>query len=60
MDRGNPEINKYYIQPIGDTALNGHLQIRIDSEDLAKLKNLPNWREILRAKIREIVLARLE
>ena len=57
MDRGvgNPEIDKHFMQPVGDVALLGHLQIRIDSEDLAKLKNLPNWREILRSKIREIV-----
>ena len=57
MDRsvGNPSLDRHFIQPIGDTALNGHLQIRIDSEDLAKLKNLPNWREILRHKIHEIV-----
>ncbi len=57
MDRGvgNPDLGRHFIQPIGDTALNGHLQIRIDSEDLVKLKNLPNWREILRGKIREIV-----
>jgi hypothetical protein len=57
MDRrvGNPELSKHFIQPMGDNALLGHLQIRIDSQDLAKLKNLPNWREILRSKIREIV-----
>lgn len=57
MDRrvGNPKLNKHFIQPMGDNALLGHLQIRIDSQDLAKLKNLPNWREVLRIKIREIV-----
>ena len=57
MDRsvGNPSLDKHFIQPIGDTPLDGHLQIRIDSEDLVKLKKLPNWREILRIKIREIV-----
>ncbi len=52
---GNPSLSNHFIQPIGNTALKGHLQLRIDPEDLAKLKALPNWREILRAKIREIV-----
>ncbi len=57
MDRrvGNPQLYKYKMQPMGDSPLLGHLQIRIDSQDLAKLKNLPNWREVLRIKIREIV-----
>jgi hypothetical protein len=57
MDRrvGNPDLDKHFMQPMGDNALLGHLQMRINSEDLAKLKNLPNWREILRSKIREIV-----
>ena len=57
MDRrvGNPDLDKHFMQPMGDNSLLGHLQIRINSEDLAKLKNLPNWREILRSKIREIV-----
>ena len=57
MDRsvGNPSLDKHFMQPMGDKSLIGHLQLRIDPEDLAKLKNLPNWREILRSKIREIV-----
>jgi hypothetical protein len=56
MDRrGNPKLNKHFMQPVGDVALLGHLQLRVNPEDLAKLKNLPNWREILRSKIREIV-----
>ena len=53
--RGNPGLYKYFMQPVGDVVLRGHLQLRIDSEDLAKLKNLPNWRHILRSKIRELV-----
>jgi hypothetical protein len=53
--RGNPDIDKHFIQPMGDNPLLGHLQVRIDSQDLAKLKELPNWREVLRIKIREIV-----
>ena len=58
MDRsaGNPSLNKHFIQPIGTTALKGHLQLRIDSEDLANLQRLPNWRQLLRSKIRELVL----
>jgi hypothetical protein len=40
---------------MGDNPLLGHLQVRIDSQDLAKLKELPNWRQVLRIKIREIV-----
>ena len=52
---GNPGLDKHFMQPLGDSALRGHLQLRIDSEDLAKLKNLPNWRDILRSKIRELV-----
>ena len=53
--RGNPGLDKYFMQPVGDVVLRGHLQLRIDPEDLAKLKNLPNWRDILRSKIRELV-----
>ena len=62
MDRrvGNPSLDRHFIQPIGDTPLGGHLQIRIDSEDLVKLKNLPNWREILRHKIHEMVIEKME
>ena len=52
---GNPGLGKHFIQPMGDNPLLGHLQLRIDSEDLSKLKNLPNWRDILRSKIRELV-----
>ena len=57
IDRGvgNPDLGRHFMQPMGDKSLIGHLQLRIDSEDLAKLKNLPNWRDILRSKIREIV-----
>ena len=53
--RGNPGLDKHFMQPVGDVVLRGHLQLRIDPEDLAKLKNLPNWRDILRSKIRELV-----
>ena len=53
--RGNPGLDKHFMRPVGDVVLRGHLQLRIDPEDLAKLKNLPNWRDILRSKIRELV-----
>ena len=52
---GNPDLSRHFIQPIGDSALLGHLQLRVDPEDLAKLKALPNWRDLVRSKIREIV-----
>ena len=53
--RGNPGLDKHFMRPVGDVVLRGHLQLRIEAGDLAKLKSLPNWREVLRAKIAELI-----
>ena len=55
MKPGNPEIKKYAYKPTGEKALEGHLQIKIEMSDLIELKQIPYWRNLLRAAIKQVI-----
>ncbi len=53
---GNPELCKYAFQPKNPEKPNkALLALRIDSDDLAIIKNLPNWQDKVRAKLEELL-----
>ncbi|MEB3342591.1 hypothetical protein [Okeania sp.] len=53
---GNPGISKYAFQAKNPEKPNkALLALRIDSNDLATIKNIPNWQDKVRAKLEELL-----
>lgn len=53
---GNPEIGKYRIQAkVPGRPNDGHLTLRMPSDTLSSIKNLPNWQDKVRAKLEELL-----
>ncbi|NER05308.1 MAG: hypothetical protein F6K17_23285 [Okeania sp. SIO3C4] len=53
---GNPELSKYAFKPKNPHKSNkALLALRIDSNDLAIIKTIPNWQDKVRAKLDELL-----
>ena len=50
---GNPEIKEYGFKTTRDEPLSERIAVRVPKSMEAKLKELPNWHEIVREAIRE-------
>lgn len=56
---GNPELRKYSYSTDRDEPCTAVLTFKIGKSDLEKIKAIPNYRELLRQKVKEIIEANL-
>lgn len=53
---GNPDIIAWrYKAAVPGKPKNNNLTVKVDDEMLAQVKSLPNWQELVRGKIRELL-----